>query len=56
VNEPDPVGGFHDKDGKFYHVHKYSLYWGGYETEYAPRSTEQLAAAREKREEKAAAK
>lgn len=56
LTEPDSVRGFHDKEGQFHRVHKYSLYWGGYETEYTPRTAEQLADAREKREEKAEAK
>lgn len=56
LTEPDPVRGFRDKDGAFHHVHKYRLYWGGYETSYTPRTAMQLAEARTKREEKAEAK
>ncbi len=56
LTEPDPVRGFNDKKGVFHRVHKHSLYWAGYETEYAPRTAEQLADVREKREEKAEAK
>lgn len=53
LTEPDPVRGFRDKDGALHHVHKYSLYWGGYETGYTPKTAVQLAEARGKREEKA---
>lgn len=42
--------------GQMVHPHKHSLYWAGYETGYAPRTAEQLAAARVKREEKAVEK
>jgi hypothetical protein len=38
------------------HVHRYSLYWDGYETDYRPRSAEQLAADRARREQKAVEK
>ena len=56
LTEPDPVRGFHDKEGQFHHVHRFALYWGGFDTSYAPRSAQQLADARERREEKAEAK
>jgi hypothetical protein len=52
LTEPDPERTFQHK-GETVHVHKHSLYWAGYETEYAPKSAEQLAEAREKREIKA---
>jgi hypothetical protein len=52
LTEPDPQRTFLHK-GEQVHVHKHSLYWAGYEKDYAPRTAEQLAAAREKREEKA---
>jgi hypothetical protein len=55
LTEPDPKRTFTHK-GQELHVHKYSLYWAGYETEYAPKSAEELATARGKREEKAEAK
>jgi hypothetical protein len=34
----DPGQGFHDKDGEFRHVHRFSLFWGGDETSYSLRS------------------
>jgi hypothetical protein len=49
--EPDPNRTIEVK-GTQVHPHRYSLYWAGYEPGYAPRSAEQLAAARGKREEK----
>ena len=55
LTEPDPNRTFQHK-GETVHVHKHSLYWAGYETEYAPRTPEELATARGKREEKAEAK
>jgi len=38
------------------HLHRFGLYWSGYDPEYAPKTAEQLAAARVKREEKAVEK
>ena len=52
LNEPDPDRGFMLK-GRFVRVHRYSLYWAGYEPDYRPKSAEQLAAARHRREQKA---
>ncbi|WP_088255571.1 hypothetical protein [Fimbriiglobus ruber] len=49
LTEPDPMRGFTHK-GQWCSVHRYSLYWAGYEPGYAPRTAEQLAAARVKRE------
>lgn len=56
LTEPDPVRGFNDNEGKWHFVHKYALHWGPYETSYTPRTAEQLADARERREEKKEAK
>lgn len=55
LTEPDPNRTFQHK-GETLHVHRFSLYWAGYETEYAPRTAEQLAEARTKREDKKEAK
>jgi hypothetical protein len=55
LTEPDPVRTFEHKGEKI-HVHRFSLYWAGYETGYAPRTADQLAAARDRREEKAESK
>jgi hypothetical protein len=53
--EPHPTKGFEHR-GQWCRIHRYSLCWGWYEPDYAPKSAEQLAAAREKREDKAEAK
>jgi hypothetical protein len=42
-----------DVFGKAVAPHRYSLYWSGFEPDYRPQSAEQLAAARERREQKA---
>lgn len=39
--------------GELVHPHRYELHWSGFEPEYRPQSAEALAAAREKREQKA---
>ncbi|WP_143393238.1 hypothetical protein [Fimbriiglobus ruber] len=52
LTEPDPTRGFTHK-GQWCRVNRYSLYWAGYEPGYTPRTAEQLATAREKREAKA---
>jgi hypothetical protein len=48
--EPHPTHGF-EHQGRFVHVHRYSLCWAPYEL-YHPKSAEQLAALRESRERK----
>jgi hypothetical protein len=53
--EPHPTMGFEHR-GQWCRIHRYSLCWGWYEADYTPASAEKLAAAREKREEKAEAK
>jgi hypothetical protein len=53
--EPDPTRGF-ERDGVFHPVHQHSLYWAGYEPDYRPQSAEQLAAARERRQQRAVEK
>ncbi len=53
--EPHPSKGF-DHRGQWCRIHRYSLCWGWFEPDYRPQSAEQLAAAREKREQKAEAK
>lgn len=53
--EPDPVRGF-ERDGVVHRLHKHSLYWAGYEPDYRPQSAEQLAVARERRQQKAVEK
>ena len=53
--EPHPTQGFTDQTGRFHHYHKFSLCWGGYER-YVPKSAEQLAAMRDRRQEKAVEK
>lgn len=55
LTEPDPTRGF-THDGRWHAVHRYSLYWAGYETGYRPKTAEQLAAAREAREQRAVEK
>jgi hypothetical protein len=55
LTEPDPKRGF-EKDGRWHAVHRYSLYWAGYEPGYQPLTAEQLAAARERRELRAVEK
>lgn len=52
LTEPDPKRGF-EVNGTWHPVHRYSLYWAGYEAGYRPRTAAQLAAARARREEKA---
>lgn len=52
--EPDPVRGFMHK-GQFVHVHKHSLCWAPFEL-YEPRTAQELADARRRREERAEAK
>jgi hypothetical protein len=54
LTEPDTERTI-DVRGQAVHPHRYGLYWSGYEPEYTPRTAEQLAAARERREQKAAA-
>ncbi|WP_157369951.1 hypothetical protein [Zavarzinella formosa] len=51
LTEPDPTRGFMHK-GQSCRVHKFSLYWAGFEAGYVPRTAEQLAAARVSREER----
>lgn len=53
--EEDPATAFTWK-GETRHLHRYGLYWAGYESGYTPRTAEQLAAARERREQKAVEK
>jgi hypothetical protein len=53
--EPHPTKGF-EHQGEWCRIHRYSLCWGWFEADYRPASAEKLAAAREKREEKAEAK
>jgi hypothetical protein len=48
--EPHPTRGF-EHQGRFIHIHRYSLCWLSYEL-YRPKSAEQLAALRESRERK----
>jgi hypothetical protein len=55
LTEPHPTRTFTVK-GQTHHVHRYGLYWAGYEPDYRPRSAEQLAAARRRREQKAVEK
>jgi hypothetical protein len=52
LTEPDPVRTF-EHNGERVAVHKYSLYWAGFDTSYRPRTAKQLATARVRREEKA---
>jgi hypothetical protein len=49
--EPHPTAGFMHK-GQFCRTHRYSLCWADFPL-YEPKSAEQLAAARGRREEKA---
>jgi hypothetical protein len=42
--------------GKTVAPHRYSLHWSGFEPDYVPKTAEQLAAARKKREDKAVEK
>lgn len=42
--------------GQTVHPHRYGLYWSGYDPDYNPKTAELLAAARGRREEKAADK
>jgi hypothetical protein len=42
--------------GQSIHPHRYGLYWSGYDPDYNPKTAEQLAAARGRREQKAADK
>lgn len=53
--EPHPTKGF-EHEGKWCRLHRYSLCWGGFEPDYRPASAEKLAAARQKRQEKAVEK
>lgn len=53
--EPHPTAGFTDQKGFFHYTHRYSLCWAGYEL-YHPKSAEQLAALRQSRERKKAAR
>jgi hypothetical protein len=53
--EPHPTAGFTDQKGVFHNTHRYSLCWAGYEL-YHPKSAEQLAALRQSRERKKAAR
>ena len=50
-DEKHPTKGI-ELQGQWIAYPRYSLFWAGYET-YSPRTAEQLAAAREKREQKA---
>jgi hypothetical protein len=50
--EKHPTKGFEHR-GQWIPFQRYSLYWAGYEPDYHPKSAEQLAAARLRREEKA---
>jgi hypothetical protein len=53
--ESHPTKGFEHR-GQWCRIHRYSLCWGWFEPDYAPKSAESLAAAREKRDEKKEAK
>jgi hypothetical protein len=53
--EPHPTKGFEHR-GQWCRIHRYSLCWGWFEPGYRPKSAEQLAAAREKRQERAVEK
>lgn len=55
LTEPDPERTI-DVRGQTVHPHRYGLYWSGYDPSYNPKTAEQLAAARGRREEKAAEK
>jgi len=50
--EPHPTRGF-EHQGRFVHVHRYSLCWAGYEL-YQPKTAEELAALRAMRERRKA--
>lgn len=52
LHEPHPTNGFEYR-GQWCRTHRYSLCWGWYESNYRPRTAEQLAAARHRREQKA---
>jgi hypothetical protein len=51
-HEKHPTKGFEHR-GQWIPYQRYSLYWAGFETDYRPKTAEQLAAAREKRQERA---
>lgn len=55
LTEPDPERTIEVR-GESVHPHRYELHWSGFEPGYEPRTPEQLAEAREKREVKAEAK
>jgi hypothetical protein len=55
LTEPD-TGRTIDVRGQSVHPHRYGLYWSGYEPDYRPKTAEQLASARDRREQKAADK
>ena len=52
LTEPDPAR-WVEVNGKRHAVHRYSLYWAGYDADYQPRTAAQLAAARARREQRA---
>lgn len=52
MTEPHPTLRL-DWNGKELIPHRYSLHWGWFEPDYRPKSAEQLAASRAKREERA---
>jgi hypothetical protein len=52
LTEPDPRREF-EANGTRHAVHRYSLYWAGYEADYRPRTAGQLAVTRARREQKA---
>jgi len=55
LTEPDPSRTIEVR-GETVHPHRYELHWSGFDPGYEPRTAEQLAAARAKREEKAVEK
>lgn len=55
LTEPDTERTI-DVRGQTVHPHRYGLYWSGYDPDYNPKTAEQLAAARDRREQKAAAR
>ena len=55
LHENHPTRGF-EHNGQWLPIRRFSLYWAGYEPNYRPRTAEQLAAARTKREQRAVEK
>jgi hypothetical protein len=52
LGEKHPTKGFRH-NGRWLRHGRYSLYWSGFEPDYRPRTADQLAAARARREQKA---